>query len=83
MLKIKDEIDLKELEKFGFEDNYNRTSLIKNFERDYGTDDYIAVNKESKVIKLEHYQDEYGATDIFGVDILLYDLIKADMVEKV
>ena len=38
--------------------------------------------KSDKKIRLGHYQNNYGATDTLNLD-LLYDLIKADLVEKV
>lgn len=83
MLKIKDSIDLKELEKFGFENNYNDKYLIKSYKDRFSQDDYMTVSKEDKIIRIQHYQDEYGATNIIGMSDLLYDLIQEGLVEKV
>lgn len=81
MLKIKDNVDLKELKKFGF---------ITYINIDDGQEYYCICNifiGEDKIIKqddginecfdmLEHKFDD---TEIE----ILYDLIKADLVEKV
>lgn len=83
MLKIKDNVDLKELEKFGFENNYNDEYLIKSYKDEFSQDDYITISKKDKTIRIGHYQDDYGATNIIKIDILLYDLIQTGLVEKV
>ena len=83
MLKIKDNVDLKELEKFGFENNCNNKCLIKSYKQEFTQDDYVFINKEDKVIRIGHYQEEYGATNIIKVSDTLYDLIQANLVEKV
>jgi len=71
MLKIKDNVDLKELEQFGF-------TVVD--------DDYIWLEEEENI-----YIDRYKRTinicsnledEIYNLDVL-YDLIKADLVEKV
>lgn len=77
MLKIKDNIDLKELVAFGF--NYN------DFFREYckkvylcnDNDDknYYEISCKTRIIKLKRLDGE--------LDDTLYDLIKADLVEKV
>lgn len=79
MLKIKDDIDLKELEKYGFENctyymekeledgNYLNISL---------KDDFFHKNRE-----LSFYLGTYK-TFVNDLDTLYY-LIKADLVEKV
>lgn len=79
MLKIKDNVDLKELEKFGFEldqslDNgeyYWRNACL-----------YI----DNRIIKQMDMYNPFSEVDyefdIYYVNIL-YDLIKADLVEKV
>ena len=71
MLKIKDNVDLKELEKFGFkyEDNDYRKEKIDL--------DYI-IDWDDKEIFIA---STYGEFD--KLDDTLYDLIKADLVEKV
>lgn len=93
MLKIKDNVDLKELEKFGFMhrklwDNYMKLHSEKNFE-DY-VDNYLEI--DNRILKpfartLNGYETKY--CDNKQVNIkdefldTLYDLIKADLVEKV
>lgn len=83
MLKIKDNVDLKELEKFGFykpkKGEYKGYVLMTN-------DD----NKNSSHISICKYDEkqrnimliERGYSYKLGQDTL-YDLIKADLVEKV
>lgn len=77
MLKIKDNIDLRELEKYGI---YECLSYCGNFEGygDKGQD--IFIYKFSKIIDTGCHLDEM---DLANHDNLLYDLIKADLVEKV
>lgn len=73
MLKIKDSVDLKELEKFRFK-YYEK-------ERCYYIDCYgasIAIRLDRKI----DFEDEWWDDDFEQMDIL-YDLIKADLVEKV
>lgn len=79
MLKIKDNIDLKELEKFGFKAKYN-----------------VDTGEIEKMI-FTYYPDGIDIVKVFACDreihcgLLvvdekyekLYDLIKADLVEKV
>lgn len=75
MLKIKDNIDLKELEKFGFSynDNYD--------EYTYG--DYwfkcIYLSGEDRTLK---FQDEWYDEDFHLIDVI-FDLTKADLLEKI
>jgi len=80
MLKIKDNVDLKELEKFGFKQNkFNYY------------DDEIYICKDRKIILgIERNYDELdiiaGSTCIEITNELLtklYDLIQAGLVEKV
>lgn len=74
MLKIKDDIDLRELEKFGF---------IKTTDGDYFCGNYvmqcICVNSSDRIITFE---DEWFADDFELLDAL-FDLIRANLVEKV
>lgn len=83
MLKIKDNIELEELEKFGFHKGHN--GFHKNNEK-YGVydSDNIHINTETKKIIIGDnlwfdFKDYYRW---HGIEAL-YDLIKADMVEKV
>ena len=77
MLKIKPNVELKELEKFGFKkyedgeySSYPKTKK-ENTEIIIEKDRYISINP-------------YGENDIIKNSLLdtLYDLIKADIVEK-
>jgi len=72
MLKIKDNIDLKELEKFGFdlEQTKDEYDLI------WGFDSGLLFYKDNRVIILP-WNNQNTALNT------LYDLIKADLVEKV
>ena len=82
MLKIKDNVDLKELEKFGFDENqFGELSKII-YEGRRGQAFEIIINEFNR--KIEGYA--YGADgdgEEQPIDDTLYDLIKADMVEKV
>ena len=77
MLKIKDDVDLKELEKFGFRyDNKDNKYLLKNkFNFDMAEiipDDWFQCRRSIGI---------YNCSD--KALSILYDLIKADLVEKV
>ena len=75
MLKIKDNVDLKELEKFGFKNKLNICYKPKK-----GTWEVIEikVDRETKIISFP------GLSDTFHTrEDTLYDLIKADLVEKI
>ena len=72
MLKVKDNVDLKELEKYGFE--YNE--YTKNYENDkcdmwIKTQRTLDISTYLEMLDLDMYQE------------LLYDLIKDGLVEKV
>lgn len=85
MLKIKDDVDLKELEKYGFKKDvyctfegeeelwcFNRTNYDLNL--------YVNTKNRQIFISSGEYSDcEDGQT----IEPKLYDLIKADLVEKV
>lgn len=72
MLKIKDNIDLKELEKFGFKyySQYNEYRLSKV--------EILSVNCKNRAIWISGY----FKTFVYLLDDV-YELIKADLVEKV
>lgn len=72
MLKIKDNVDLKELEKYGFDikQTKEKDDLI------YGFDSNLLFYKEIRIIILPWNRQETAMNT-------LYDLIKADLVEKV
>ena len=78
MLKIKDNVDLKELEKYGFE-------LVKGYNYDF------YMKKSTENIELTYFVDidfknisvETYDGDEIELDNTLYDLIKDGLVEKV
>ncbi len=72
MLKIKDNVDLKELEKYGFDVDQTKDE----FDQIWGFDSGLLFYKDSKTIILP-WNNQDTALD------KLYDLIKADLVEKV
>ena len=92
MLKIKDDVDLKELKKFGFKPKYDEdTGKINAYEKRNKEKEYIGLMvKEIETIKskirvFRRTDKEWRINpynDLFDVDTL-YDLIKADLVEKV
>lgn len=82
MLKIKDNVDLKELEQYGFKYLEGKTSKI------YGID--LGNNNDSVSVVVNCYNKHIWAThegcsrDISDELLdLIYDLIKADLIEKV
>lgn len=85
MLKIKENVDLKELEKFGFKYNPNcYENWRKTFENSMSGDVKIRITNERTVypvIDLNFYN--LGHLSEFALHDTLYDLIKADLVEKV
>lgn len=83
MLKIKDNVDLKELEKFGFITRQNCPSWYY-FRIKIHEDDYVELSVDySKEICI-YCSTEYMEADIPAeLLIKLYDLIQAGLVEKV
>lgn len=78
MLKIKDNVDLKELEKYGFEENSFYYSKTFNFEY-YKVEIDIEKDRKYLIIKNDYYDSNYACY----IPSLIYDLIKADLVEKI
>lgn len=72
MLKIKDNIDLKKLEKYGFKEE--KICMSKDLYQRY---EYINIYQDDRQIDIELDGWETNNLDI------LYDLIKDDLVEKV
>ena len=75
MLKIKDNVDLKELEKYGFKRNSNFPdgwAMVKKYKkgRYYQEDIYVWNDRKIQVNAIE-------------LNDTIYDLIKAGLVEKV
>ena len=81
MLKIKDNVDLKELEKFGFEQISNFW-YAKNIYEEGGDTITISVNTVTRDIQLSW--SSYGNSIAFTYNLgILFDLIQAGLVEKV
>lgn len=84
MLKIKDNIDLKVLEKYGFTiDKDTKMEYYFDFvpynQNDNYNSSYVSINKYGKIIDAEEIQREHANSLID----LIYDLIQADLIEKV
>lgn len=78
MLKIKDNVDLKELEKYGF------TEYKDSYERDYNNDYLTSIDKQTReILKVDYewsfLENKYYKNSTYKIN----DLIKADLVEKV
>ena len=80
MLKIKDNVDLKELEKYGFknESNYNRGELYTRLINDNELKG-IAINFERKIT----FMFPYSKKTFPRIEKYINDLIQAGLVEKV
>ena len=91
MLKIKDNVDLKELEKFGFEENTllrtenEKYFLLKQITENcsYYVDIFFVVNITSRVLRFETSAYAIQDYDAEGFANVLFDLIQAELVEKV
>ena len=100
MLKIKDNVDLKELEKFGLRPKYDEnTGEIKGYSSLPKSEQFyyrlFSITKIKKKLLFRKYREIYKIDEEYFVrhtfrsqddtcDFdLLYDLIKADLVEKV
>lgn len=86
MLKLKDDVDLKELEKFGFEfekGKYYIESVRKPMPSErYSVKKHLAYSIPSKTRKIIVHRNNIKWEYDNALDIV-YDLIKADLVEKV
>ena len=93
MLKIKDDVDLKELEKFRFKPKYNENTgeicaYQKKCEKDVGgllititeTTSLIRIFRTFRMKNVEWRINQYN--NYFDIDTL-YELIQAGLVEKV
>ena len=91
MLKIKDDVDLKELEKFGFKPKYDEnTGKITAYEKTKKKQEYLGITVKIEQIEkhiriFQFKKDEWRINpynSYFDVDTI-YDLIQAGLVEKV
>lgn len=79
MLKIKDDVDLKELEKFGFEYKYG--NVYQYLRKIDGRIPYrIYTTKNHKYLQIEIFEPVLIA---HRLQDLIYDLIQAGLVEKI
>ena len=78
MLKIRDNVDLKELEKYGFEENGFYYSRTLNFEY-YKVEIDIEKDRKYLIIQNDYYDSDYACY----IPSIIYELIKADLVVKV
>lgn len=78
MLKIKDDVNLKELEKFGFEQHSIAGKIKYAFKKEIGNHEIYNIKIDNKrIIRFNQFSVNNELPSI------LYDLIKADLVEKV
>lgn len=80
MLKIRDDVDLKELEKFGYYVGQDDCGY-KAYKKDLKYNDYIAIYDDRTI--LIDLEDFCGSSLKELEKELLYDLIQAGLVEKV
>ena len=81
MLKIKEGIDLKELEKYGFGYNTYLNVYTINIASDR-RGAFVVIGKDKKIRIVFGGQDTGDVGENY-IDDTLYDLIKDDLVEKV
>lgn len=93
MLKIKDNVDLKELKKYGFKITYDSETgeydYCRVINKRYLVNHWfeVEVDIKTKELKIMSYGTASFSNSHSDIEIviedLLYDLIKADLVEKV
>ena len=76
MLKIKDSVELDELKKFGFE----KVGDFYRFDFECVYMSEIIIDKPTRKIEID---GEIGYYEVDKYNDIIYELIKADMVEKV
>lgn len=97
MLKIKDEVDLKELKKYGFKEvqqNKRINYIYMPIDKAYNNlGNFIEVNADTNLYNLDYYIgedrlmsfrfNEQATYDFNKTICVLYDLIQAGLVERV
>lgn len=83
MLKIRDEVDLKELEKFGYLENRPYNYLKHLIDKEYYLDT-VMIDIDTRIIT-RHIKEIYSREKCFKKVPLgfIHDLIEAGLVEKV
>ena len=81
MLKIRDDVDLKEHEKFGF--SIDKSGFCEKILEDDG-DSQISMNiTHNRFINIDiQYGEWQGSSTLYEQLTILYDLIKANLVVK-
>ena len=84
MLKIKDNVDLKELEKYGFEYKKDKDILSLDYynlgKDELGADNRVVVIKKDRTMEVDIDTDLQGYSEELEV---LYDLIQDGLVDKI
>ena len=81
MLKIKDNVDLKELEKYGFKrSDFDKYEKLYEFD-DYKIDIYIDLWDRTRTLNIQN--DNYDCDFTCLIPNVIYNLIKDGLVEKV
>ena len=86
MLKIKNNVDLKELEKYGFvnDEIYGRKVKIKKMmTKEKWNSEIVEIDLITGQLQIfidDEYYENYTESDTLD---FIYDLIKADLVEKI
>ena len=78
MLKIRDDVDLKELKKYGFEEHY--TTYTRDYNNGYLT---MVLKDTGEILKVDYeryfFRNKYYKNSTYKID----DLIKDNLVVKV
>lgn len=80
MLKIKDNVDLKELEKFGFKLDYELSTDVETILSSINKYQKLCIETKTRIIFL---YEKFNSNTFIIKNVTLYDLIKSDLVEKV
>lgn len=87
MLKIKDDVDLEELEKFGLEETIEDWILYNDLGDDRYNPDVTYYELEICIRNAKKYGEEYQERVLYTncgyIPDIVYDLIQAGIVEKV
>ena len=83
MLKIKDNVDLKELEKFGFEYDSSTEQYYKDICEDRrGASVTMIIGIYHRLIELCFIGDDCGCSGYDYLDDTIYDMFNANIIEK-
>jgi len=80
MLKIKDKIDLKELEKFGFREMPYKWYGMLLMKKISSSDMIVYIDNDRTIWEMDD-EDNYSPNPVLHQRVI--DLIKADLIEKV